>query len=124
MAKYILNRTHTLRTTHGVISFVKGEETWVPPNMVADAVAIGAEPAGDEEKPDLTGAKEPPEQLSDEDRKALILAAFEQIKGKNDSKDFTGAGCPTVKAVERIVEFAVERTEVTELWNEFKVQGE
>lgn len=123
MPNYTLNRDFMLRTTDGVISFVKGEPAWVPPNMVKHAVGIGAEPV-DGAKPDLTDAPEAPEQLSDEDRKALILAAFEQIKGKNDSKDFTGAGCPTVKAVERIVEFAVERTEVAELWNEFKVQGE
>lgn len=118
MPSFVLNRDFTLRTVDGVISFVKGEPTWVPPAMVRHAVAIGAEADGD--KPDLTDTVAPKPSLAQEERQAMIFLAFEQLEAVNDTKDFTGAGVPTVKAVEKLTEFDVDRVEVTEAWAEYR----
>lgn len=121
MPNYTLNRDHTLRTTDGVLSFVKGESTWVPPAMERHVVSIGGQLDESEvSEVDLIGAATVKEILSHEDRKALLQAALEQIEATNESKDFTGAGVPTVKAVEKITGFDVDRIEVTEAWTEYR----
>ena len=43
MPNYVLNRNYTLRTTSGVLSFVKGEPTFVPKHIERDVVAVGGE---------------------------------------------------------------------------------
>lgn len=116
MPNYTLNRNYTLRTVDGVISFEKGEPTWVPPNMEKHALSIGAEPV---EPTDTTVLGDEPEQkpeLDDDDRKELILTALKEIEAGNVTSNFTGAGVPTVKAVEKITGFDVDRSEVAELW--------
>jgi len=120
MPLYVLNRDYSLRTVDGVVSFVKGEPTWVTPSMVKHAVSIGAERVDQSTEVDLIGEPVAKEQLSAEDRQALLQAAFEQIEATNDTKDFTGAGVPTVKAVEKITGFDVDRVEVTEAWAEYR----
>ena len=40
---------------------------------------------------------------------------------RNDSKDFTGQGVPTIKSVEKIVSFDVDRSEVVEAWGLYKI---
>ena len=121
MPEYVLNRNYTLRTTNGVISFEKGQPTWVVPMMERDAVAIGAErvegeapnPLGDFDVPKL------PVYTPDECT-AQILSAFELLIERNDAKDFTGQGVPSVKAIEKIVGFDVDRSEVLETWAQYK----
>jgi hypothetical protein len=125
MPEYVLNRTYTLRTTSGVISFQKGTPTWVPPYMERDAAGIGAQrvdgkdidPLGEEE------VKVP--EIGFDERQAQIRTAFELIVETNDAKDFTGQGVPTVKAVEKITGIRnVERGEVLELWQAFRTKDE
>lgn len=121
MAEFVLNRSHTLRTTNGVITFVKGQPTSVPRDMERDAVSIGAVPVDGEfdtsdpvtpEKPVLHGIE----------REEELYAAFALIAEKNDSKEFTAQGVPTIKAVEKIVSFDVDRSEVVEAWGEYKIK--
>jgi hypothetical protein len=122
MAEFILNRTFTLRTTNGVISFTKGEPTLVPPLMERDVVAVGGVRA-DGADVDMEEAQTPAKPIvSGIERQDDIFAAFGLICEKNDSKDFTGQGVPTVKAVEKIVNFDVDRAELVEAWNEYKAK--
>ena len=46
--------------------------------------------------------------------------AFALLVERNDSKDFTGAGVPSVKAVEKLVDFDVDRNEVVALWQAYR----
>lgn len=121
MAMFVLNRKHTYRSTSGVISFEKGIPVFVPPYMHKEIIAIGAEPA-DGAEIDLLGpevvAKPEPSVL---ERKDDLFAAFQIISDRNDPKDFTGAGVPTVKAVEKIVDFDADRNEIVEAWAEYRV---
>lgn len=121
MPLYTLNRNHTHRSVNGVVSFVKNEPTWVVPALEREVVAIGAERV-DGDNPEVLDPIVPevpaptPEQRRDD-----IFAAFQLLSERNSANDFTGAGVPTVKAVEKIVGFDVDRTEVSELWGEFKI---
>lgn len=121
MPEFVLNRTHTLRTTNGVISFIKGQPTNVPDAMVLDIVAIGGVRAdgGDVDTSEPALAAKPV--LHGVERQDELYAAFGLITEKNDSKDFTGQGVPTIKAVEKIVSFDVDRTEVVEAWAAYKI---
>lgn len=120
MSLFVLNRNHTYRSTSGVISFEKGVPVFVPPYMQKEVIAIGAERADGEQVDVLGPETTQPVPLSDLERKDEIFAAFQLISEKNDPKDFTGAGVPTVKAIEKIVAFDVDRNEVVELWGEYK----
>lgn len=122
MPTYTLSRNYLLRTTRGhVIRFEKGKPVYVPPIVEKEAIAIGAERtdggATDPLEPERPKALE----LSGEARAAEIRAAFELVIERNDPKDFTGAGVPMVKAIERITGLTVDRHEVTDAWAEFKV---
>lgn len=120
MPEYVLNRNHTLRSVNGVVSFVKGEPVWVPPVLEKEALMIGAERV-DGDAPSLLDPETPkaPE-VSPDERRAQVFIAFDMLIEKNDAKDFTAQGVPTVKAVERIVDFSLERGEIVEFWSEHK----
>lgn len=120
MPKYTLHRDYTHRSTLGVISFEEGVPTHVPPHMEKEIVAIGGVRA-DGDNPDILEQtpKLPDAPLGD-DREAEIKAAFDLLIERNDSNDFTGQGVPSVKAVEKIVGFDVDRKELVELWAAIK----
>lgn len=120
MPLYVLNRDFTLRSTSGhSIAFEKGVPVNVPPVLEQEAAQYGAERVDgvwvDPIEPSKLVA-EVPEALAASDREVLLTAAFEQIIKRNDSKDFTGQGIPTVNAIKAIVGFTVERAEIGELW--------
>ena len=119
--KLILNRDYVLATTKGhVIAFKKGEPTHVPASCYQDAIAIGAQPADGSDPNVLEDRKADNKAPSDPaERSSLILAAIEKIVASNERKDFTAAGSPTVKAIEREVGFDVDAREVATMWQEY-----
>lgn len=126
MPSMVLNRNHLLRTTLGVVSFEKGKPAWVTPNMVAAAVAIGADMVeGDTPHPLDLGEEQSGNQNEDvvldaAELKSRMFAAFEQLVEKNDSADFTGAGVPTVKVVEKMLDVNITAKDVQQYWAEYK----
>lgn len=125
MPLYTLHRNHTHNSTLGVLSFIKGEETWVPPILEREIVAIGGMPVSGT-GPDVLGDEAEPEAApqSFNERRDEIFAAFQLIVETNEPKDFTGAGVPTVAAVKKLVTSDIDRNEIVELWGEFRVQGD
>ena len=122
MANYVLNRNSVYSSTSGIISFIKGEPSWVPAHMEREVRAIGAECVSGK-NPELLEPEVPPAKpINQSDRHDAIYTAFEIISERNDSKDFTGAGVPTVKAVEKITDFDVERSEIDEMWRAFRLE--
>ena len=121
MPEYILNRNYVLRSTLGhSVAFKKNEPVFVPKLIEREAVAIGAHPV-EGDAPDMLPSEEvvtPP--LTPDERAEQLFTAFEMLVESNDSKDFTGAGVPTVTAVKKLVEFDVDRNEITTAWAEYK----
>lgn len=122
--KYVLNRDFTLRSVMGhCITFVKGQPTVVPTICEKEVIAIGGDCVeGDAVDPIAPDAK-PVVEMDQADRDEELIAAFKLLVERNDSKDFTGAGSPTLKAVEKIVEFSTDRSEITSLWQRAKEEG-
>lgn len=121
MAEFILNRSFTLRTTNGVISFKKGEPTLVPTAMLRDVIGIGGVRA-DGEDVDTSEPQAPVKpQVVGLERTDELYAAFGLIVEKNEPKEFTAQGVPTIKAIEKVVSFDVDRAEVIEAWGEYKI---
>lgn len=119
MPLFKLNRTFTLRSVKGTISFVKDEPTNVPANMVMDVVSIGAE-AVEGQTPSLVPVdKQIPQAPEGTERDAQLQTAIGLIVERNDSNDFTGGGVPSVKAMEAILGFDVSREEVVGAWKAF-----
>ncbi len=124
MPNYVLStRSYLLATTNGVISFVKGEPTWVPPHMEKDAVHIGAECVDGEGAQLLDAEERLPDIPQGGDREQQLFIAFDLLVDRNESSDFTAQGVPTVKSVEKIVGFDVDRSEIQEQWPLYKQKG-
>jgi hypothetical protein len=120
--EYILHRDYLLRTTNGVVSFEKDKPAWVVPAMERDAAQIGAQRVDGKDVDLLEAAVAAPVAApAGDDRAGQFYAAFELLIERNDSKDFTGQGSPTVKALEKILGFDVERGEAGEYWSAFRV---
>lgn len=123
MPLYTLHRTHTHRSTLGVISFIEGEPTMVPPILEREIIAIGAQRVEGDNPDVIATEKAAPIPLSFDERRDEIFAAFKLLVETNESKDFTGAGVPTVVAVKKLVgtDCDVDRAEIIELWADFRV---
>lgn len=122
MPDYVLNRNYTHRSLLGhSVEFKKGEPVFVPPILEKEVVAIGAQRVDGDNPAVVEEVKKAEEVLSDEQRKEELYAAFDLIVERNDSGDFTAQGIPTVKAVEKIVSFNVDKKEVVDTYGEYRV---
>ena len=121
MAEYVLNRNFVLRSMTGhSVNFVKNVPTFVPALIEREARGIGAERV-DGANPDMLDPETPEvAPLSHDERAEQIRTAFALLTERNDSKDFTGAGVPSVKAIEKLVDFDVDRNEVAALWQAYR----
>ena len=116
--KFLLNRNRTITSLMGhSIAFKKGELTYVPKEMYADAVAAGAIPENELEEDEKPVAKT---ELTADERKNAIFSAFAAIVEKNDRESFTGNGLPDAKVVSSLTGFTVSAAERATLWTEFK----
>lgn len=121
MPYYVLNRNFNFHSTLGGASFVKGEPTWVIPEIEKQVIAIGAVRA-DGDTPDvLEDAPKLPQAPVGADRENELFAAFDLLAERNESRDFTAQGVPTVKSVEKITGFDVDKLEVVDAWAAYKV---
>ena len=115
----VLNRNYVLTTTKGhAIAFEKGKPTQVPPSCYQDAIAIGAQPEDGSDPNVLEDPQTNTPPTDPAERSPLILAAIEKIVAANQRKDFTAAGMPHTKAVERETGFDVDAREVAAIWQE------
>ena len=122
MPYYILNRNYNLHTTLGGAEFVKGKPTWVIPEIEKAVIGIGGVRA-DGETPEFLDEPVSAPVLSPVgiERQDALFTAFQILSDRNESRDFTAQGVPTVKAVEKLTSFDVDRGEVVEEWNNFKI---
>ena len=117
MPFFKLNRNYALSTTKGhSVNFKKGERTWVPDAIVADALAVGAiaeTPVDvlpeDKDKPVIIPAQ----------RKELVFAAFEKLLLRANRGDFSASGHPHPRKLEEILGFDVPQRDRELLWEEY-----
>jgi hypothetical protein len=110
MPDFVLNRTHNLVGKGHNVRFTKGVPVWVPPELLREALSIGAEPIG--EKVDPLGPEEVPEvQLTTADKEALFFAAFETLTARNEREDFGGDGRPSMPALKKLIDFSFDKKE-------------
>lgn len=121
MPYYVLNRTYNFHSINGGCSFVKGEPAWVIPPIEKEVIALGAVRAEGDTPSLIEEPKTVVQAPMGIERQEDLYAAFDMLIERNDSKDFTAQGVPTVKAIEKIVGFDVDRMEVVEAWGEHKI---
>ena len=120
MPEYVLNRDYTLRSVNGVVSFKKDEPAWVVPALEKEAVHIGAKRVDGAEIELIPAEKVVQPSPAGGEREAQLYAAFDLIIEKNEAKEFTGQGVPTVKAVERLLGFDVDSSELVDAWHAYR----
>lgn len=118
MPEFVLNRNYTHRSTHGhVVNFVKGEPVYIPPILVREVTAFGAEPV-DGPRADLLEPESPPPETvpSGDDRTVLLNAAFDTIQARNQRGDFGANGRPSTKVLKELLGFEVTAAERDAVW--------
>ena len=121
MPEFTCNRTVTITAKGHCVVIRKGQPSYVPLELAQEAIALGAEPVGADKEAFLPTDETTEEQLSVEDRNAMIFAAFDQIVATNNSSDF-GADCkPTLAAVKELVKFPLVKKELVALYQQYRV---
>ena len=120
MSKFVLNRNHVITDKGHCIAFRKGEETYVPPELVRQAIGIGAEPVDGNKDAMLPPDQVPEPELTDADRETLLFAAFDEIVARNDSAEFGGDGKPTVDAVKKLVKFSIVKKDIVTMYQKYR----
>jgi hypothetical protein len=116
----VLRRTYHLLTTKGHSAYFKaGVPTHVSPAIVAEAIAIGAELAPGEAPVDITphvpaGPNSGPADAMA--REQDILEAINLLVAENHRETFAASGIPKTTAIEKIVEYKVDKREVQTVW--------
>lgn len=121
MPYFTLNRNYALSTTKGhSVNFKKGERTWVPLGIVAEAIAIGATP---EEPIDVLPPDTPErKQIADAELKEKAFAAFEKMLLRNNRGDFSASGTPNPKKLEEMVGVDIPQKHRDALWIEYNAK--
>lgn len=119
MSDFVLNRNFTMITKSGhAVLFKKGEPTYVPPAVRAEAIGIGAQPL--DGNTDVLGEEKIIIELSAEERAGELIKAFKVMQERNHRSDFTGQGFPALPALKKIVEFEPDKKEVETLFTQFR----
>ena len=117
MPWFTLNRNYTLSTTKGhSVNFKKGERTWVPQSIVAEALSVGAIP---EVPIDVLPEDKDTPVVVDAKRKEVVFAAFEKLLLRSNRGDFTASGHPHPRKLEEIVGFDMPQRERETLWEQY-----
>lgn len=119
MPEFILNRNYALRSIKGhIINFIKGEPVYVPPVLVAEAVALGAESVDGPIDP-LEPEAPVKSELTLAEREQAMREAIEQMVAANNREDFTAQGTPNLKALSGYVGFTVNKRELEGVWQKY-----
>lgn len=112
--RFTFQRDRMISSTCGLsVSFKAGVPQLTPPAMYQEVLAAGGIPEGE--------IPLEPKQ-TDEDREALLFAAFEDIVKRNDPKDFTAGGMPHSAVVSEKVGFQLTAKERDVAWGKFRNQ--
>lgn len=125
MPDFVLNRNHILAGFGHRIEFRKGEPTHVPPILVKEAAAIGAERVDGESVDPLPDEKVQPAILTAAQRIDELVSAIDMIVERNSSDDFGGDNRPSLDAINNITRLtnpALTKRERDEAWKAYKAK--
>ena len=119
--KFVLQRSFTLRTRLGhCITFEKGVPTNVPMALYKEAIAIGAIP----EDQSILSRMEDAAEVTKRDpvmnpmlREKTIRDALMTMKERNLRGYFTAQGVPSLKQLEMLTGFEVDKLERDRMWS-------
>lgn len=113
--KFVSLRSFTLPSTKGhVVRFEKGEPTFVPPALYAEAQAAGAVPEEElPEAPAKSGTEAPADPA---DREKAISEAMTQMVVDGRRDDFTAAGLPHLRVLKQVLGWEVPAPERDAVW--------
>ena len=122
MAHFVLHRNHTHASLKGhIITFKKGEATYVPPECHREVVQIGAVAVDEDGQVELLDPEKKEQiPLSQEERHEQLVAAFAILEERNKRRDFTGQGLPSLVALATIVDFDPSKKEVEDTWRAYR----
>lgn len=118
--KFVLQRNFTMRTRLGhCITFQKGVPTHVPPLLHREAIAIGAIPEDQAliqqmEERDEVIKRDPV--MNPELRDTAILGALRTMRERNLRGYFNAQGLPSLKQIEILCGFEVDKHERDRIW--------
>lgn len=122
MPEFVLNRNYSMRTLHGhIIDFKKGEPVYVPPICARQAASIGAECVEGKVDP-LEPEAPPPVELPPDERRESIIAAFKLLEERGARNDFNASGTPAKPALDKILDFEVDKKEYEPLWIAYRAE--
>lgn len=119
-----LNREHVLVSKSGLsIQFLKNTPTHVPPRVIREAIALGAE-AAEEDKSVVTKAMAELDAAKDEAaaRAPTIEAAVRKLLERNQRGDFTAGGRPNMNVLFRETGLQVAPEELEPIWVKVKAE--
>ena len=120
MTNFVLGRNYVHSSKFGhVIAFEKNVPTYVPPECHKEVAMIGAMPDDGSEVNILGDEVIRQPELTIDERREQLIAAFELLQERNSRTDFTGQGVPSVPALKKIVDFDFDRKEVEPLWRDY-----
>ena len=123
MPWFTLNRNFALSTTKGhSVNFKKGERTWVPQGIIAEAMGVGAIPEDLAVVEALTQETPERKSIDAEKRKDLIFAAFEKLMLRAGRGDFSASGHPHPRKLEELLGFEMHQKEREGLWEEYRTK--
>jgi len=99
------------------VRFEKGVPTHVPQRMWREVQAQGAVPV---EEIIEEAVVTPPQPDEPEERKEIAFQAFDTLMKANDREAFSGAGAPTITAVEKLTNLKLSAKERDVFWDEFR----
>lgn len=118
-----MNRDFIIKSTMGhVVRFTKDEPIYVVPDLYQEALKYGAELVDEKDK---IVQKNPPSKASPQgqERHDKIKEAITQMLTRNERGDFTGSGLPALPVLDKLVGFAVESSERSQIWEIIQVEN-
>ena len=114
-----LNRNHTLIHKSGLsVTFQKDKPTYIPPRMVADAVALGAEPnTSDVAEVAKTMQEVEATRAANAGRAKTIEDAVRKMLARNQRGDFTAGGRPNLRVLFQLTDLQVTQDELEPIWS-------
>lgn len=115
---FVMHRDRTIASVHGhAIEFRKGQPTPVPAALWPEILAAGGVPENELPEPEAAPSKEPKDPA---ERRALILAAMEEVALQNKREAFTAGGSPHVGVLKDLLGFVIDARERDILWADFQ----